>query len=247
MPTALVLLQLIHFFDFLPLKILDLNSLGRRSTQQRSPNPDKCFKLWFLATPTVCDCISLSMRAIWQGRLVCYHSRLFEMFSRCSFAICIVGLVCLSDNVRAQQGKYSTESRLPNTRLYSGISVHSGDRTTFRDASGRTQGTATHSGSRTTFRDSSGRTVASADTSGSRTTVRDASGRTIETATTNRDRTTFRSSSGSNLGSASQSRNQTTFRDAGGRSIGSASNSGSRTTFRDSSGRSTGSASKGGK
>ena len=139
------------------------------------------------------------------------------MFSRCVLAICFVGLVCLSSNVQAQQGKNSAESRLPSAHVYSAINGHNGDRTIFRDASGRTHGSATQSGSRTTFRDSSGRTIGSADTSGNRTTVRDASGRKIETLSTNRDRTTFRSSSGSNLGSASQSRNQTTFRDASGR------------------------------
>ena len=144
------------------------------------------------------------------------------MFTRCLFALCFVGSIGFNTIARAQSDDNRNKQRLPNTQWYSGIGSQSGDRTTFRD--------------------SSGRTIGSANTSGNRTTVRDASGRTIETASTNRDRTTFRSSSGSNLGSASQSRNQTTFRDASGRSTGSANNNGSRTTFRDSSGRTTGSA-----
>ena len=108
------------------------------------------------------------------------------MLSRCSFVFCILGLNCLSSSVQAQQGNHSAESRLPNTQVYSGIGGHSGDRITFRDSSGRMQGSATQSGSRTTFRDSSGRNAGSANTSGNKTTVRDASGRTIETANANR-------------------------------------------------------------
>ena len=127
------------------------------------------------------------------------------MFTRCLFTLCLIGSIGFSGSARAQSDDNRNKQRLPNSRLYSGIGGQSGDRTTFRDASGRTLGSATQSGSRTTFRDSSGRTVASAVTTGNRKTVRDASGRTIESASTNRDRTTFRSSSGSSLGSASQS------------------------------------------
>ena len=88
------------------------------------------------------------------------------MLSRCSLAVCFLGLICLSVNVQAQQGKHAAEGRLSTTQLYSGIGSHSGDRATFRDSSGRTQGSATQSGNRTTFRDSLGRSVGSADTWG---------------------------------------------------------------------------------
>ena len=115
------------------------------------------------------------------------------MFTRCLFTLCFVGSIGFRGLARAQSDDNRNKQRLSNTQWYSGIGSHSGDRTTFRDASGRTQGSATQTVSRTTFRDSSGRTIGSADTSGNRTTVRDASGRTIETASTNRDRTTFRS------------------------------------------------------
>lgn len=47
-----------------------------------------------------------------------------------------------------------------------GSRAHNGDRTTFRDSSGRSAGAATQSGSRTTFRDSSGRSSGSATTTG---------------------------------------------------------------------------------
>ena len=167
----------------------------------------------------------------------------FHMFAKTVVVVCLLGLIADSDNCRAQSDNDRSKQRLPSSYLYSVLNGQKGDKTTFRDSSGRTQGSATQSGSRISIRDGSGRSIGSAETSGNKTTFRDASGRTIQTATTNGERTTFRSSSGSSLGTATQSRNNTTFRDSSGRSIGSASSSGTRTTFRDSSGRSSGSSS----
>ena len=180
----------------------------------------------------------------WRKMIYCLKNRrISRMFARTVAVVCLLGLIAVSDNCRAQSDNDRSKQRLPSSYLYSVLNGQKGDKTTFRDSSGRTQGSATQSGSRISIRDGSGRSIGSAETSGNRTTFRDASGRTIQTATTNGERTTFRSSSGSSLGTASQTRNNTTFRDASGRSIGSASSSGTRTTFRDGSGRSSGSAS----
>ena len=180
----------------------------------------------------------------WRKMIYCLKNRrISRMFARTVAVVCLLGLIAVSDNCRAQSDNDRSEQRLPSTFLQTVLHGQKGEKTTFRDSSGRTQGSATQSGNRISFRDGSGRTIGSAETSGNRITFRDASGRTIQTATTNGGRTTFRSSNGSSLGSASQSRNNTTFRDASGRAIGSASKTGNQTTFRDSSGRSSGSAS----
>ena len=145
------------------------------------------------------------------------------MFARTVVVVCLLGLIAVSDNCRAQSDDVRSKQRLPSTYLYSALNGQNGDRTTFRDLSGRTQGSATQSGNRISIRDGLGRSIASAETSGNKTIFRVASGRTIQTATANGERTTFRSSNGSSLGTASQSRNNTTFRDSSGRSVGSAS------------------------
>ena len=74
-------------------------------------------------------------------------------FTRRLFVLCLIGSIGFSSIARAQSDNNRNNQRLPNTQWYSGIGNQSGDRTTFRDASGRTQGSATQSGSRTTFRD----------------------------------------------------------------------------------------------
>ncbi len=76
------------------------------------------------------------------------------MFARIVVVVCLLALIAVRDNCRAQSDDNRNKQRLPNTQWYSGIGSYSGDRTTLRDASGRMLGSATQSGSRTTFRDS---------------------------------------------------------------------------------------------
>ena len=122
------------------------------------------------------------------------------MLARIVVAVCLFGLIVFGDNCRAQSDNDRSKQLLPNSYLYSVLNGQKGDKTTFRNSSGRTQGSATQSGNRIAIRDGSGRSIGSAETSGNKTTFRDASGRTIQTATANGERTTFRSSNGGSLG-----------------------------------------------
>jgi YD repeat-containing protein len=99
-----------------------------------------------------------------------------------------------------------------STPWYSQVANQNGNRTTFRDSSGRVQGTSSRSGNKTTFRDRSGRVVGTASTSGG-------------TASPTRIQTTFRDSSGRLIGSSTTNGRQTTSRDRSGRMIGSATRS----------------------
>jgi|GEM_PF-1717683 len=161
-----------------------------------------------------------------------------------SWIAVLVCVLCQSGAAMAQRPDPAIGSNWPNGAGSTAVGGGNGDRTTFRDASGRSLGTSVQQGNRTVFRDSSGRSIGSSDFSGSRTTFRDASGRPVQSATNSQNRTTLRSSNGAVLGSSSPSGNQTQFRDSSGKSIGSALRNNGRSTFRDSSGRFVGSANR---
>jgi len=134
------------------------------------------------------------------------NQRIFQMFVRTVVIICLLGLIAVSDNCRAQSDNDRSTQQIPSSYLYSVFNGQKGDKTTFRDSSGRTQGSATQSGNRTSIRDGSGRSIGSAETSGNKTTFRDASGRSIGSASSSGTRMTFRDSSGRSSGSSSNNR-----------------------------------------
>jgi len=115
------------------------------------------------------------------------------MFARCLLIGFMLAVVCLGRSAYAQKPDPALGSGWPNGTWSTNVGSRSGDRTTFRDASGRLLGSAVQQGSRTTFRDSSGRSVGSADSSSNRTTFRDASGRSVQSATNSQNRTAERS------------------------------------------------------
>ena len=120
------------------------------------------------------------------------------------------------------------------------------NKTTFRDAMGRNQGSATTDRyGKTTYRDSMGRTQGSASTDNyGRTTFRDAMGRNQGSASTDSyGKTTYRDSMGRTTGtSTTDSYGKITYRDAMGRVTGtSTKDSSGRVTYRDAMGRVVGS------
>ena len=78
------------------------------------------------------------------------------------------------------------------------------NRTTYRDASGRYQGSATVNGRTTIYRDASGRYQGSATVNGNRTIYRDASGRYQGSSTVNGRTTVYRDASGRYKGSSTK-------------------------------------------
>ena len=90
------------------------------------------------------------------------------MFARTAVVVCLLGLMAVSDNCRAQSDDDRSKQRLPSSYQYSVLNGQKGNKTTFRDSSGRTQGSATQSGSRISIRDASGRSFGSAETSGNK-------------------------------------------------------------------------------
>lgn len=143
----------------------------------------------------------LSVELIWNRKA--FAGGIKNMFARCIFAISFVGYLCVGGVADARQGSRSTGAQLPNTKWYWAISNDSGERSTVRDASGRTIETASSNRDRTTFRSASGRSLGTANQSRNQITFRDASGRTTGLASNNGNRTTFRDSSGRSTGSAS--------------------------------------------
>ena len=123
------------------------------------------------------------------------------MFVRKSWIAILVYALCHSGMALAQRPDPAIGSNWPNGTWATAVGGGNGDRTTFRDASGRSLGTAVQQGNRTLFRDGSGRSVGAANSSGSRITFRDASGRIVQSATNSNRGTTFRSSSGATSGS----------------------------------------------
>ena len=104
------------------------------------------------------------------------------MFARTVVVVCLLGLIGFGDNCRAQSDNDRSKQQLLSSYLYSVLHGQKGDKTTFRDSSGRTQGSAIQSNNRITIRDGSGRSIGSAETSGNKTIFRDASGRSIGSA-----------------------------------------------------------------
>jgi hypothetical protein len=64
------------------------------------------------------------------------------MFARTVVVVSLLGLMAVSDNCRAQSDDDRSKQRLPSSYLYSVLNGQKGDKTTFRDSSGRTQGSA---------------------------------------------------------------------------------------------------------
>ena len=116
------------------------------------------------------------------------------MFVRKSWIAIVVCVLCHGGVAVAQRPAPALGPNWLNGAWSTTVGGGSGDRTTFRDASGRSLGTAVQQGNRTIYRDSSGRTIGSADTAGSRITFRDSNGRMVQSATTSKSGTTFRSS-----------------------------------------------------
>ena len=148
-------------------------------------------------------------------------SRRVPMFVRKSWIAILVYVVCHSGAAVAQRPDPAVGLNWPNGTWATAVGGSNGDRTSFRDASGRSIGTAVQQGNRTQFRDSSGRSIGAADSSASRVTFRDASGRIVQSATNPSSGTKYRSSNGATSGSSSISGNRTQFRDSSGKSIGS--------------------------
>jgi hypothetical protein len=105
-----------------------------------------------------------------------------SMFVRKSWIAILVCVLCHGGVAVAQRPDPALGPNWLNGALSTTAGGGSGDRTTFRDASGRSLGTAVQQGNRTIYRDSSGRTIGSADTAGSRSTSRDSSGRSTGSA-----------------------------------------------------------------
>ena len=119
----------------------------------------------------------------WREMIYCLKNRrISRMFARTVVVVCLLGLIAFGDNCRAQSDNDRSKQQLPSSYLYSVLHGQKGDKTTFRDSSGRTQGSAIQSNNRITIRDGSGRSIGSAETSGNKTIFRDASGRSIGSA-----------------------------------------------------------------
>jgi hypothetical protein len=70
------------------------------------------------------------------------NPRITLMFARTVVVVSLLGLMAVSDNCRAQSDDDRSKQRLPSSYLYSVLNGQKGDKTTFRDSSGRTQGSA---------------------------------------------------------------------------------------------------------
>lgn len=135
--------------------------------------------------PIALPIVSRPRVRIFNWRRLSHHytkRRISRMFARTVVVVCLLGLIAFGDNCRAQSDNDRSKQQLPSSYLYSVLHGQKGDKTTFRDSSGRTQGSAIQSNNRITIRDGSGRSIGSAETSGNKTIFRDASGRSIGSA-----------------------------------------------------------------